>query len=192
MRLSVLVAVFNAISFCQSAKVVPVSSPDIQRILDAKKTLDTAQADWDALRKDIEHKYISDSHEEIGTGTTGTFITLRSNQFLRGDGSGTVYNDGSDAEESCKKVIREQFQPSDIQLCRKLLESRAKSKADQDAEAAKEKAQALKGPRTTVYSLKQGWEQGFDFSEDFHYLVPHVVPVPSSNYGIGGGFYIPR
>ena len=182
MKTLILVLLVNVVGFCQTAKVVALSSQDIRQVSAAKSALDKAQADWNAVRLELEHRYVSDSQEVTGYLTA---VGGSTSQFLVASGSLTWSASGvSDKEEdACRRVIQEKFWTDDIERCRKLLDLRSKSKAEQEAEALKEKERLSKAPKTTVYSLKSGWDYGFEFSEDLHYLVPRPPPAITTSYG---------
>lgn len=55
------------------------------------------------------------------------------------------------------------------------------SKADEDERRKREAAL----PKKTVYRLKNGWYNGFEFNPDFRFIVPKI-PEPSRCGGFGG------
>ena len=181
--------------FCQTAKVVQLSDQDAQQVQTAKAALDKAQAAWDALRLDIEHRYVSDEQEVTSSLTvlSGSGLAIDSHvdstahNYLRTGADGTLT--WQSLEEACLYVASGSPKQGDIDLCRKLLDLRAKSKAEQDAEEAREKERLAKLPKTITYTRKAGWVNGFEFSEDLRFLVPKASQ-PAADCSITPGGYL--
>jgi len=190
-------AVFMAVTgICQTAKVVQLSDQDVKQVQTARAALDKAQAAWDTLRSDIEHRYVSDAQEVTNLVTSGSGLALDSHGYVYLDAYGNVTRrsiSSSDANQeeaiACARIAYGIPEQKDIDLCRKLLDLRAKSKAEQDAEDAKEKERLAKLPKTITYTRRPGWMNGFEFSEDLRFLVPKA-PQPAADCSITPGGYL--
>lgn len=179
MKLILILLLAAIVSLSQSAKVVSLSEADASAAKQAKANLDEAQRKWDELRTDIQQRYVSDAVSVSGTG-------LISNSL--GSSSTIVWSGGA---------IRSSIDPCDIRSVS--LDSFDKAVAackewftDRD-KAERERKEALaKLPKETVYTLKQDWQGGFEFSDDFRFIVP--APPKRENvqqrYSYGGPFVV--
>lgn len=167
-------------AFAQSALVVPLSKADAEHAKGAYEAMKKAEADWQSVQTDIEHKYISDSQEVTDSISTlsgdlsGT--TLNRGVYLHSNGNGTLslVSDATTETNPCV-VYRgsEAIDTSESPLCiayRKVQKDRA-DKAERE-----EKERIAKLPKHTVYTPKDGWRDGFEFSPDFQFIVPKPRP----------------
>lgn len=178
-----LVLLFAISLFSQDAKVVSLAAADAARAKSAYDAMKKAEADWQAVQTEIEHKYASDSREEedlnVSSGTlisgdlavyspfecasTGAVLRIKNN------GDGTYTYEPSAEDQDCVRKRKE----------------RESQEALDRAKAARDSEERRKHPKMhTVYTLKDGWQSGFTFSQDFSVIVPKPeYPTPGRFYG---------
>lgn len=165
--------------YSQTAKVVPLSQADVDRVKAAYEAKQKADADWQAMQTEIEHKYVSYSREEIDYGTSGAFAisgTGSSSTVLAWDGS--ALRMVSTEPDPCEHSRKWDVPPDALCLAYEKVqaEREAKRKADREEADRKEQERLKALPRKTVYFLKPGWQNGFEFSDGFQFIVPRPEP----------------
>lgn len=186
----VILVMMSVVGFSQSAKVVALSEADTVQMIKLKGQLRDAQNDLDYFVQRIGERYISDSEQVIDYGTTGWTIVGSSNGISTASDARKALTEIDVWTDACKDVyLHLSYGTEAVERCQKLLNLRRKSKAEQDAIEAKEKERIAKLPKKTVYTLKDGWKNGFNFSEDYKYIVPKEFSIPS---GSGGTYIYPN
>lgn len=177
-RMILFAVLLTGPAFAQSAKVVELSAADVARIQSLFNAKQAAEQAWDAALKDVEHKYLSDSREEPdygpNVGTVATAMIMGGSSigdvYWRGDGGFSVPERRCDLYEGLSDSV------DATELCQKYRARKAAAEKKRQAERIKaekeEQERIAKLPRKTVYTPKPGWENGFELSEGFRYVVP--------------------
>jgi hypothetical protein len=149
----VIVIVFLGASSlpAQTARVIALTPADTTEVSDKYEALQRAQKDWDDLQLKIKEKYtiVSSDDKERGSSYSGWLI-INSGAALS---SGSFLIGGGD--NHCETA--------EEKLARKKLEA----KQEQDYK------EYIKNMRY----LRLGWEDGFEFTKDFKFIVPKTRAV---------------
>jgi hypothetical protein len=173
----------------QTAKVVQLSEADAAKVRSAHDALDKAQKAWDAVQQQIRDEYVS-TVELVADYGKGNAATILVNYAVSAEWSPYPQKFECAAAGSVIKtdgmgnLMPSSFDP-DCQL-RKAKEATERLKHEADAEKARqaEKDRIAKLPKLKVYTVKDEWRSGFEFSEDFRFIVPKlIVPRVDSQWG---------
>jgi hypothetical protein len=127
----------------QTAKVVQLSGADAAKVRATHEALDKAQKAWDAVQQQIRDEYVSSFVWVPDEGPGG--ITVRGATA----GSVLYYSENGGFMAS---------HPACDAECLKRAEA--------------ERARVAKLPKKKEYTVKYEWRGGFEFSEDFRFIVP--------------------
>jgi hypothetical protein len=153
-KLAIALLLLSGTVGAQSANVLELSSYHSQRALTAWKSLQKAQADWDAVNDEIKEAYTLVKSGDPDAGSMSTAVNVGAVSLWTNSTLGCFPVIGED--RSCPKES-------------------AEDKAKRERESADWSDKHLR-------FYRRGFENGFDFSKDFRFIVPKVPQ--------GGGSHI--
>ena len=194
MKCLILSAVCALSLLGQDARVAQLSKPDAERAKAAYDAMKKAEANWQAIQTEIEHTYVSDSHQEdaplnngnltlSGTGSVSTY------PMIVGDSTTLIaWKDEFDCAAPGTALVKHAdgaYGPQEVDLA--CMDKKDKARAQAELLRAKskrdEEERRAKAPKITVYTPKDGWTNGFTFSPDFQFIVPKPAPISTTLSG---------
>lgn len=170
LRHIVIAALFAAstLSPAQSAKVIALSPDDAKEAKALYAQRDAVNRAIEDLQRRVEERYLSETKPGRGTIgiVSGSNITLSTSTLMSGcfityNGSGESSTSGCATESAADKKLR------------------------LEREAAERAADA----KLTHLERKDGWREGFSYSEDFKFVVPLQIAPPTPYRGCLGGIF---
>lgn len=176
---TILFSLLLALSaFAQTAKVVQLSKADADHVQALYELKQRAEAEWQAAVTDVEHKYVSESRQVPDQGeSSGWLITGPAMLSLSSDNP-CFYTPNSILVINDRNEVVSQG-AAESTPCKDFLAKNERGRAE--AERV-EKERMAKLPKKTVYSLKPGWESGFEFSEGFQFIIPKPISMGNEGY----------
>jgi len=139
----------------QEAKVLPLKSDDSFEAKEAWYKLQDAQKEWDAVQSKVKEKYLLVPYGDKEAG----------NEILE---PCSISNPCLSSSTNVFTLTGRTHQLSAV-------EEEAKAKREEQYRKEAEEN------RKTAHYQRKGWENGFQFSSDFKYIVPKPAPVYENN-----------